>query len=75
MRKQILEQAGHEVVTAETAAEAIEQLAGCQVVVMDLHIPTPEDGLRLIQAASGSARIIVLSGAAPETPSFRWTNS
>lgn len=65
IRKQILEHAGYEVVTAETAAEAINQLECCHVVVMDLQIPTPEDGLRLIEAATGKARIIVLSGAAP----------
>ena len=66
LRKQILEHAGHEVVPAESAAEAIDRIAGCQLVVMDLQIPTPEDGLRLIRAARGSARIIVLSGAAPD---------
>ena len=66
MRRQLLEHAGHEVVTAETAAEGIERLADCQIVVMDLQIPTREAGLRLIQAASGSARIIILSGAAGE---------
>jgi CheY-like chemotaxis protein len=66
MRRQLLEHAGHEVVTAETAAEAIAQLAGCQVVVMDLQIPTLQAGLGLIQAASGSARIVVLSGAAAD---------
>lgn len=63
IRKHILEHAGHEVVTAETAAEAINRLSCCEILVMDLQIPTAEDGLRLIQAASGSARIIVLSGA------------
>jgi len=67
MRKQILEHAGHEVVAAETAAEAIQRLAGCQIIVMDLQIPTREAGLGLIQAASGSARIIVLSGAAADS--------
>lgn len=66
MRKLILEQAGHEVVTAQSAAQAINRLPGCQIVVMDLRLPTPEDGLRLIQAASGSAKIIVLSGADAE---------
>ncbi len=65
IRRQILEHAGHEVVMAETAGEAIDRLAGCQLIVMDLQIPTPEDGLRLIEAARGTARIIVLSGAAP----------
>jgi CheY-like chemotaxis protein len=66
MRRLILEHAGHEVVTAETASEAVERLPGCQVVVMDLQIPTQEAGLGLIQAASGSARIIILSGAAAD---------
>lgn len=66
MRKLILEQAGYEVATAQTGAEAIERLPGCQVVLMDLRIPTYEDGQRLIQAASGAAKIIVLSGGDAE---------
>jgi CheY-like chemotaxis protein len=63
IRKQILELAGHEVVTAQDASEALEQWTGCPIVVMDLGIPAPEDGLRLIQTIAGQARIIVLSGA------------
>ena len=66
MRKLILEQAGHEVVTARSASEALERLAGCGVVLMDLQLPTRAEGVRLIQAASGAAHIIVLSGGAPE---------
>ena len=62
IRKQILEHAGHEVVTATNASEALERFAGCPVVLMDLRIPDPEDGLRLIHAIAGQARIIVLSG-------------
>jgi two-component system KDP operon response regulator KdpE len=62
MRKQILEHAGHEVVAARNASEALERWTGCPVVVMDLRIPEPEDGLRLIHAIGGAARIIVLSG-------------
>ena len=62
IRKQILEHAGHEVVTAKNASEALERWPGCPVVLMDLRIPEPEDGLRLIQAIAGQARIIVLSG-------------
>jgi CheY-like chemotaxis protein len=62
MRKQILEHAGYEVVAAQNVTEALERWAGCPVVVMDLRIPEPEDGLRLIQAIAGAARIIVLSG-------------
>ncbi len=62
MRQQILENAGYEVVTAQNAQEALKRFAGCPVVVMDMRIPEPEDGVRLIQAIAGQARIIVLSG-------------
>lgn len=62
MRKQILENAGHEVVIAQNASEALERWRECPVVVTDLRIPEPEDGLRLIQTIAGAARIIVLSG-------------
>lgn len=68
VRKLILEQAGHEVVTAHDASNAIEKLPGCRLVLMDYRIPTKEDGLRLIRAASGQARIVVLSGAQPDAP-------
>ena len=68
MRRMILQHAGYEVATAETAIDAMDRLPGCQVVVMDLRLPTPEDGLRLIAAASGSARIVVLSGGESESP-------
>ena len=66
MRRLILEQAGYEVATAQTASEALELLPGSQVVLMDLQVPTAEDGMHLIRAASGSARIVVLSGAEPD---------
>ncbi len=66
IRKLILEHAGYEVATAQTAAEAIDRLPGSQLVLMDLRIPTPEDGLRLIDAVRGVARIVVLSGAEPD---------
>ena len=62
IRKQILENAGHQVVTAQDASEALERWHGCPMVVMDLRIPESEDGLRLIEAIDGQARIIVLSG-------------
>ncbi|HWY49234.1 MAG TPA: response regulator [Bryobacteraceae bacterium] len=62
VRRLILEQSGHEVVTAQTAAEALDRLPGCEMVLMDLQLPTPQEGMRLIRAASGAARIIVLSG-------------
>ncbi len=62
MRRQILEHAGYEVVAAQNASEALERWIGCPVVLMDLRIPEPEDGVRLIQAIAGAARIVVLSG-------------
>ena len=62
IRKLVLEHAGHEVVSAQDAAEALERWHGCPIVVMDLRIPEPEDGLRLIHEIAGRARIIVLSG-------------
>jgi CheY-like chemotaxis protein len=62
MRQQILQHAGHQVVTAQNASEALERWTGCPVVLMDLRIPEPEDGQRLIRAIAGAARIIVLSG-------------
>lgn len=67
IRRQILEQAGYEVATAQAAAEALPKLPGCELLLMDLRIPKPQNGMELIRAASSSARIIVLSGAEPET--------
>ncbi len=70
IRRQILEHAGYEVVAARDAAQALERWEGCSVVVMDLRLPEPEDGARLIQALTGKTRIIVLSGGQvdPELP-------
>jgi CheY-like chemotaxis protein len=62
MRKQILENAGHEVITAQNVAHAVELWSGCDLVVMDLRIPKLQDGIRLIRAIAGATRIIVLSG-------------
>ena len=62
IRRQLLEHAGFDVVTAQDASQALERWEGCPVVVMDLRIPEPEDGARLIAAIAGRARIIVLSG-------------
>jgi CheY-like chemotaxis protein len=63
IRKLILEQAGHQVLSAQDAAEALERWETCPIVLMDLRIPEREDGLRLIQTIAGRARIIVLSGS------------
>jgi len=69
LRKIILERHGHRVAIARSAAEALERLSGCQVIVMDLRIPHEADGLNLIRAIGSSARIIVLSGGVmPELP-------
>ena len=62
IRKQIIEHAGYEVVTAQDASEALLRFDDCPVVVTDLRIPKQEDGARLIRAIDGRARIIVLSG-------------
>ena len=66
IRCQILQHAGYDVAAAQSASEAIEKLPGCSVVVMDLRIPTVEDGVRLIDAVNRSARIVVLSGGEPD---------
>jgi CheY-like chemotaxis protein len=62
MRKQILENAGYEVAGAQDVSEALQRWPGCSLVVMDLRIPEPEDGMKLIGAIAGKARIIVLTG-------------
>src|SRR5690349_19257013 len=66
-RRMLLEHAGHAVKAAQTASEAMSQLADIDIVLMDLRSPTREDGLRLIQAASGKARVIVLTGGPSES--------
>jgi CheY-like chemotaxis protein len=68
IRRQLLEHAGYEVFAAQTCADAIERLPGCELVLMDLRIPRMEDGLELIRAAKAArARVIVLSGAHADT--------
>jgi DNA-binding response OmpR family regulator len=62
VRRMILEHAGHEVQTAETAQEAIERSSGCEVAVMDL-IPRHSE---LREALPQNTRVIVLSGRDPE---------
>jgi CheY-like chemotaxis protein len=68
IRRQILEQAGYEVAVAQNATEAMPKIPGCRVVLMDLRLPTAEDGMQLIRAAAPVARVILLSGAEPEGP-------
>lgn len=62
----VLEKSGHQIATAETATEAIEQLTVFmpQVLIMDLRLPTVKEGLELIRKAAERAamRIVVLSG-------------
>jgi len=62
IRKRIMEGAGHEVRTAATKSEALGRFPGCQVVIMDLHLPEVNDGLELLHGIGGAARVIILSG-------------
>ena len=65
LRRQILEAAGHSVLPAKSAAEALAHTATAQVAVLDLGIPRTADGLGLIQTLQERApamKIIVLSG-------------
>lgn len=67
LRKLILEDAGHEVATAATSDEALQLLAGCQVMILDL-IPNSAE---LANAASPETRVILLSGREIEPGSLR----
>jgi CheY-like chemotaxis protein len=67
VRRLLAEQAGHETATARDAAAARACFAEFhpEVVVLDLRIPSSEDGLSLIRelhAADPSPRLLVLSG-------------
>ena len=55
VRRLILEHAGHTIVEPGDAADA---------VVMDLHIPSLEQGLAVIRQQHGRSRICILSGLA-----------
>ncbi|MBX9603473.1 MAG: response regulator [Bryobacteraceae bacterium] len=64
IRKLIFEQHGFEVETAAnpfTARMLMDDFAP-DTVLMDLRLPDPGDGLDLISALRGRARIVVLSG-------------
>ena len=70
--KLVLEQAGHQVRTAETCSQAVELLAVTdpEIVIMDLRVPEMADGLGLIRTlkdrvrpqGQSRAKVIVLSG-------------
>jgi CheY-like chemotaxis protein len=64
LRQQILELAGHTVLPARSAEAALAHQTA-QVAVLDLRIPTLDDGLSLIeklQERSPAMKLIVLSG-------------
>lgn len=67
IRKRILESRGHQVVAASEASRARDefQAAAPEMVILDLRVPEPEQGLALIRefrAASKSFKLIVLCG-------------
>jgi DNA-binding response OmpR family regulator len=67
IRRLLLETSGFEVRTASTAGEAERLFTDCPpaLVVTDLRLPSPSDGIRLMRimrARSASVPILVLSG-------------
>ena len=70
--KLVLEQAGHQVLTAETCSQAVALLAETdpEIVIIDLRMPEIADGLGLIRALKDRvhppgrtrAKVIVISG-------------
>ena len=70
--KLVLEQAGHQVRTSETCAEAVALLGASdpEIVIMDLRMPELEDGLGLIRRLKEHTRppgkrpmkVVVISG-------------
>jgi DNA-binding response OmpR family regulator len=67
IRKLVLERQGHTVVVATDApaARAVFLESNPDVMITDIRLPDPEDGLTLIRelrAASAQVRIIVLCG-------------
>jgi DNA-binding NtrC family response regulator len=70
--KLVLEEAGHQVRTAETCSQAAALLAATdpEIVIMDLRVPDLADGLGLIRKlkhrvrppGSNRAKVIVISG-------------
>ena len=71
LRRLILEHGGHSVATAITPAAAREAFIehDPDIVVMDLHLPKTDDGLRLIRSfrrKKPGIRIVILSGDAAD---------
>jgi DNA-binding NtrC family response regulator len=67
IRKMLLERDGHRVITASTPAAAREKFhqARPECVILDLRLPSPEDGLALVREfreAAPDVRMIVLAG-------------
>ncbi len=67
MRRLVLEHAGHKVaigVTPAAAREAFEELDP-EVILLDLHLPRTEDGVRLIRwfrRKKDGVKLLVMSG-------------
>jgi len=67
IRKMLLERDGHRVSTATDAATARKQFRESipECVILDLRLPSPEDGLALVREfreAAPDLRIVVLAG-------------
>jgi len=67
IRKMLLERDGHQVSTATGAAIAREQFdqMSPECIILDLRLPSPEDGLALVREfrqAKPDVRIVVLAG-------------
>lgn len=70
IRKMLLEREGHRVLTAIDAATARERFRefAPECVILDLRLPSPEDGLALVREfrefpeAAPGLRIVVLAG-------------
>jgi DNA-binding response OmpR family regulator len=67
LRKMLLERDGHHVSTVTDAARARERFRELtpDCVILDLRLPSPEDGLALVREfreAAAGVRIVVLAG-------------
>ncbi len=71
IRRLLLEAHGHKVAVASAVADAIRMFEDCapETVILDLLIPTADDGralIRELRSRSATLRIIVISGLAEE---------